>query len=151
MWRECRERFSRHRGLAIQTCTTARAWRTCRDACRDRLLAVPFEVGGGIPGAWATRNLTYLVRGPYTSTYSIFLCALFFWNDKCIRYNLFTTIYFRKEYLHICVMSDLCIISIISMAVLLCYIITHVNAQRSPGAHAIITCKVTTLIQYSKI
>ena len=36
MCRECRERFPRHRGLAIPTCITARAWRTCRDACRDR-------------------------------------------------------------------------------------------------------------------
>ena len=26
--------FHRHRGLAIPTCITARAWRTCRDACR---------------------------------------------------------------------------------------------------------------------
>ena len=36
MRRECRERFPRHRELAILICTTARAWRTCRDACRDR-------------------------------------------------------------------------------------------------------------------
>ena len=34
--RECRERFPRHRGLAILTCITARAWSTCRDARRDR-------------------------------------------------------------------------------------------------------------------
>ena len=37
MRRECRERFPRHRGLAIQTCITARAWRTCRDAWRGSL------------------------------------------------------------------------------------------------------------------
>ena len=43
----CTERFRHHRGLAIPTCITARAWRTCRDACRDRWLAVSFEVGGG--------------------------------------------------------------------------------------------------------
>ena len=66
---ECRARSSRHRGLAIPTFITARASRTCRDACRDRYLAVSFEVGGGenvpgIPGACATRNFTYLVRGP---------------------------------------------------------------------------------------
>ena len=36
MRRECRERFLRHRGLAIPTCITACAWRTCRVACRDR-------------------------------------------------------------------------------------------------------------------
>ena len=69
MRRECWERFPHHRGLAIPTCIAARAWRTCPDACRDRKLAVSFEfVDGenvpGIPGAWATRNFTYLVRGP---------------------------------------------------------------------------------------
>ena len=69
MRRECRERFPHPLGLAIPTCITARAWRTCRDACRDSYLAVFFEVGGGenvpvIPGACATRNVTYLVRGP---------------------------------------------------------------------------------------
>ena len=36
MCRECRERFPRHYRQAIPTCITARAWRTCRDACRDR-------------------------------------------------------------------------------------------------------------------
>ena len=46
MRRECRERFppaanfKANRYLAIPACTTARAWRTCRDACRDRLPAV---------------------------------------------------------------------------------------------------------------
>ena len=47
MRRECRERFPRHRGLAIPTCITARAWRTCRDACRDRYLAISYKMGGG--------------------------------------------------------------------------------------------------------
>ena len=70
MRRECQERFPRYRGLAISTCIMALAWRTCRDACRDRLLAVTFGVGGGenvpgIPGACATGNFTYLVRGPW--------------------------------------------------------------------------------------
>ena len=32
------EMLPRHRGLTIPTCITARASRTCRDACRDRLL-----------------------------------------------------------------------------------------------------------------
>ena len=69
MRRVYRERLLRHRGLAIPVCITARAWRTCRDACRDRQLAVSFEVGGGenvpgIPGACAAHNFTYLVRGP---------------------------------------------------------------------------------------
>ena len=33
---ECRDRFPRHHGLGIPACITARTWRTCRDACRDR-------------------------------------------------------------------------------------------------------------------
>ena len=60
--RECRERFPRHRRLAIPTCITARA-----------SLAVSFEVGGrenvhSIPGACTTRNFTYLVRCPWYET-----------------------------------------------------------------------------------
>ena len=47
MRRKFRERFPRHHGLAIPTCITARAWRTWRDACRDRKQAVCFEVSGG--------------------------------------------------------------------------------------------------------
>ena len=70
MRREFRECYPRHRGLMIPACITTRAWRTCRDACPDRWLAFSFEVAGGeyvpgIPGACATRNFTYLVRGPY--------------------------------------------------------------------------------------
>ena len=62
MFRECRKRFPRHRGLAIPACITTRASRTRRDACRDRWQAVSFEVGGGenvsdIPGACANHNL----------------------------------------------------------------------------------------------
>ena len=45
MRRECRERFPRRPRWAIPTCITARAWRTCRDGCRHRTLAVSFEVG----------------------------------------------------------------------------------------------------------
>ena len=61
--------FPLRRGSAIPTCITARAWRTCCDACRDRYLAVSFEVADGenvpgIPGACTTRNFTYLARGP---------------------------------------------------------------------------------------
>ena len=45
-------------------------FRECRDACRDRLPAVSFDVGGGenvpgTPGACANSNLVYLVRGPW--------------------------------------------------------------------------------------
>ena len=62
--RECREHFPCNRGLTISTSITARAWRTCRDACQDRWLAVSFEVDGGenvpgIPGARATRYSMY--------------------------------------------------------------------------------------------
>ena len=69
MRRECRKRFSRHRGLVIPTCITVRAWRTCHDAWRDRLIVFSFEVGDGknapgIPGACATSKFPYLVRGP---------------------------------------------------------------------------------------
>ena len=39
--------FPRHRGLAIPTCITARAWRTCRDASRDRWLAFPLKSVAG--------------------------------------------------------------------------------------------------------
>ena len=64
--------FSPPHGLTIPTCTTARSSRTCRDACRYRLLAVSFEVGGGesvpgIPGACASPSFTYLPRGPWDS------------------------------------------------------------------------------------
>ena len=77
--------FTRHHGLAIPTCITARAWLTCRNACRDRQL-VSFEVGGGenvlgIPGACATRNFTYLVRGPH----STMMCIYFYTLNRQIR------------------------------------------------------------------
>ena len=67
MRRECRGRFPCHCGLALPICITARARRTCRDACQDRWQVVSFEVVGGdnVPGACATRNLMYLVRGPW--------------------------------------------------------------------------------------
>ena len=42
MRRECRERFPHHRGLAIPTCITARAWRTCRDWCMAGSLTISF-------------------------------------------------------------------------------------------------------------
>ena len=69
MHRECRERFSPPPRVSDPTCITVHASCTCRGACRDRWLVVSFEVGGGeivpgIPGACATRNFAYLVRGP---------------------------------------------------------------------------------------
>ena len=53
--------------LAIPACITARASRTCRDSCRDRLSRSGEENIPGIPGACATRNFTYLARGPCSS------------------------------------------------------------------------------------
>ena len=66
MRRECRERFPRHRRWAIPTCITARASRTCRDACRDRQLSVSFEIGGGGKRSQHSRrmrNLQFYVSG----------------------------------------------------------------------------------------
>ena len=53
MRRECRERFPRHRGLAIPPFFTARA-ATCEVSGGEN---VP-----GIPGACATHNFAYLIR-----------------------------------------------------------------------------------------
>ena len=62
--------FPSRRVVVIPTCITLCAWRTCHDAYQDRYLAVSFGVGGresvpGIPGVWANRNFSYLVRGPW--------------------------------------------------------------------------------------
>ena len=89
MRRESREHFPRHLRLAIPTCITARAWRMCRDACRDRQLAVSFDVDGGknlsgIPSACVTRNFTYLVRGTWPSALAWqrwWSNPISFWND----------------------------------------------------------------------
>ena len=69
MRRECRERFSRHRiqrkSLATDpdmhhgTCITHAPWCRSRSVTRGRGENVP-----GIPGACATYNFTYLIRGP---------------------------------------------------------------------------------------
>ena len=52
---ECRERFPGHRGLAISTCFASR------------------HIVPGIPGACATRNFAYLVRGPWAEVPDICL------------------------------------------------------------------------------
>ena len=71
--------FPRHRGLAIPSCITARASRTCRDACRDHLLSVFFEVCGGenvptITDACATRNFYVSGKRPiFHGTELVFL------------------------------------------------------------------------------
>ena len=69
MRRECRERFPRHRiqmkslvndpGMHHGTCVTHVPWCMSRSLTRDGGENVP-----GIPGACATRNFTYLARGP---------------------------------------------------------------------------------------
>ena len=64
MRRESREPFTRQRlqrnlYLAIQAFIKAHASRTCLNACRGGGKKVP-----GFPGACATRNFTYLARGP---------------------------------------------------------------------------------------
>ena len=98
MRQECRERFLRPRGQAIPTWITARAWRTCRDACRGCYLAVSVEVGGGqnvpgIPGACATRNITYLARGPWQPMGTITIASGWFMYRS--RLNRWTAVNFE--------------------------------------------------------
>ena len=95
MRRECRERFPRHR-LAIPICITVLAWRTCRDASRGCLFVVSFEVDDGekvpgIPCACATKNFTYLVRGPlsWNVTHFLFLSA-------CCEQVVFCLAYYKE-------------------------------------------------------
>ena len=90
MRRECRERFPRHRRWAIPTCITARAWRTCRDACRDRQLSVSFEIGGGGKRSRHSRrmrNLQFYVSGKRPITCSHRHCSRGFscvsFHDEC--------------------------------------------------------------------
>ena len=52
--------FKGNRKLAIPTCVTARAWRTCRDACRDRAPAV---TGKTFPAFPAHAHLQFCVSG----------------------------------------------------------------------------------------
>ena len=98
MLRECRERFSRHHWLAIPTYITARASRRCRDACWGHKIAVSFEVGSGenvpsIPGACATRNFTYLVRGPWCV-----ICGFIVWSTPCIDIVTLSITSYYKHY-----------------------------------------------------
>ena len=52
--------FKENRLLAIPACITARAWRTCRDACRDRLHAV---TGKTFPAFAAHAHPQFYVSG----------------------------------------------------------------------------------------
>ena len=57
--------FRGNRYLAIPACITARAWRTCRDACRDRLPAV---TGKTFPAFPAHAHLQFCVSGKRSIT-----------------------------------------------------------------------------------
>ena len=66
MRRECRERFPRHRlqnkrELAIPLCITARAWRTCCEAFRDRYPA-SFRVWQEAHGVMTSKRHFDLVK-----------------------------------------------------------------------------------------
>ena len=73
MRRECRERFPCHRlqrkqlvsdlGIHHGTCVAHVPWCMSGSLTRDGGENVP-----GIPGAWATGNFTYLIRGPWLGT-----------------------------------------------------------------------------------
>ena len=76
MRRECRERFPRHRvqrkrlvsypGMHRGTCVTHVPW-----CMSGSLIHGGGENVPGIPSAYATRNFTYLARGPWHGTLSI--------------------------------------------------------------------------------
>ena len=78
MRRECRERFPRHRlqrkplitnpGMHHGTCVTHVPWCMSRSLTRGGGENVP-----GIPGTCATRNFTYLARGPCRSNADLML------------------------------------------------------------------------------
>ena len=57
---ECRERFPSHRGLAIPTCITAHAWRTCRGKRSRRMCNLRFCVSCKRPieiSTWRQKSL----------------------------------------------------------------------------------------------
>ena len=56
--------FFHHRGLAIPTCNTASAWRIPGSLTGGFLWSRWRGNVPGIPGAWATHNFAYLVKGP---------------------------------------------------------------------------------------
>ena len=58
--------FKGYRKLAIPACITARAWRTCRDACRDRLPAV---TGKTFPAFPAHAHPQFCVSGKRPMNY----------------------------------------------------------------------------------
>ena len=81
MRRECRERFPRHRWLAIPTCITARAWRMC----------IPGSLTSGFlwsrwwekrsRHSWRTRNPQFYVSGKRPMPYFM-LSPVFPWASE---------------------------------------------------------------------
>ena len=81
MRRECRERFPSHRlqrkppvsdsGMHHGTCVTHVPWRMSGSLTRGGGENVP-----GIPGACATRNFTYLVRGAWNNGMRCMFCCV---------------------------------------------------------------------------
>ena len=115
--------FKGNRKLAIPTCITARAWRTCRDACRDRAPAV---TGKTFPAFPAHAHLQFCVSGkrpmgypPFIPhcLYSLYLhvhsvhcfdkslafLAFKFLVNRCIIWNLSILSRNNKFILHICI------------------------------------------------
>ena len=62
MRRECRERFTRHRGWAIPTCTTARASRTCRTEMFFRISCLQASSILSLTGGCDTRKRGAVTR-----------------------------------------------------------------------------------------
>ena len=84
MRRECRERFPRHLhqrkplvsdpGMHHGTCATHVPW--CLSGSLSCGGGENFRAIPGLPGACATRNFTYLVRGPCSMSHTWFCFAL---------------------------------------------------------------------------
>ena len=78
--------FKGNRKLAIPACITARAWRTCRDACRDRLPAV---TGKAFPAFPAHAHPQYCLSGKRPMKQTI---VIEFWKFRTFKiYELVTT------------------------------------------------------------
>ena len=81
--------FKGNRGLAIPACITARAWPHVPWCMPGSLTCGGGKNVPGIPGACATRNFTYLVRGPcyhYFTDTSVTVCLIFFLPKQRHRY-----------------------------------------------------------------
>ena len=81
--------FKGNRWLAIPACITARAWRTCRDACRDRLPAVTGKTFPAFPAHAHPQICVSGKRPMHTHPYS------YSWNFAH-RYILFACVWHRR-------------------------------------------------------